>query len=72
MKRIFLLLTVHCLLLIAPGCCPLARPARTFLDSVGAEYLDYVEADAELDDDARRIRRQHVASFRHAIEEAFK
>ena len=58
-----------CLLLIW-GCCPLARPARLFLKSVGTEYSDYVKADPNLSDDDRRVRIQHVKSFSRAVEEA--
>ncbi len=58
--------------LLLAGCCPLARPARTFLDTVGTEYLDYVEADPNLDEDEKRIRRQHVGSFGRAVLEAEK
>lgn len=57
-------------LFVLAGCCPLARPARTFLDTVGVEYLDYVDADEALTADDKRIRRQHVGSFARAVLEA--
>ena len=57
-------------LAVAAGCCPLARPAKIFLQSVGSEYTEYVRKDTRLSADAKRIRLQHVVSFRRAVEEA--
>ena len=48
----------------------LTRPARSFLDAVGPEYLGYVAADAALDEREKRIRAQHVGSFRLAVDAA--
>jgi hypothetical protein len=59
-------------LLLACGCQtnPMTAPARAFLDSVGPEYLAYVEADPTLDEAARRARRANCAAFRLLVEEA--
>lgn len=38
--------------------------------SVGPEYLQYVEADPNLDETDKRVRRTNVATFRQAVEAA--
>lgn len=70
MKRI----TAICLLAIfAFGCKSIpVQPARTFYNAVGTPYLRYVEADTNLTDDQKRIRRQAVASFDRLLKEAEK
>ena len=73
MKRRVLLIACGVGALCLGGCFgsnALKAPATTFLNSVGGEYLAYVEADANLSDEQKQIRRTHVESFRAAIEEA--
>ena len=56
--------------LFVAGCCPLAIPSKTFLDSVGAEYETYVRQDASLSDQRKSIRLDQVTSFRRAVHQA--
>jgi hypothetical protein len=62
------------LLWACSGCAsnPMAAPAEAFLDTVGTEYLTYVEADPALDESAKQARRANVQAFRWLVEEARK
>lgn len=51
---------------------PMVPPAQAFVDTVGMEYIEYVEADPKLNEDARRARRANVEAFKMLIKEAQK
>jgi hypothetical protein len=51
---------------------PLIEPADAFCNTVGTEYLKYVEADPNLDESGKQARRTNVAAFKALIEEAKK
>lgn len=72
MKRRVVLVACGIGALCLAGCNgnPLKAPATTFVNSVGGEYLAYVEADTTLTEEQKQIRRTHVESFRAAVEEA--
>ena len=74
MKRILALAALAGAALCA-GCstnAALVRASDQFHKSIGAEYLTYVEADPALQEGQKAIRRQAVASFGLAIQEAKK
>lgn len=75
-KNIELILAVLFLLFLLSlfsGCQnPLVKPARAFVDTVGSEYLEYVENDATLGEGAKRARRANVEAFLMLINEAEK
>ena len=62
-----------CLFLIvltACGCCVQKPAAKAFIDSVGADYLQYVEADTALTPAEKAIRRANVDDFAATVEAA--
>lgn len=74
MRRLRSVLSVLVLSWGCAGCaCGLLGEAGSiFVQSVGAEYLEYVDGDEGLSADDKSIRRIHVESFRRAVEEARK
>jgi hypothetical protein len=69
-----LLATIGMLAIGSAGCKsnPLAGPSLAFVNTVGVEYLAYVEADDKLDADAKKARRVNVEAFKLLAEEANK
>jgi hypothetical protein len=51
---------------------PMIEPSECFVNTVGTEYLIYVEADKRLPEGGKRARRMNVEAFRRLIEEAKK
>jgi hypothetical protein len=49
---------------------PMIKSAESFVNTVGTEYLVYVEKDDSLQDSGKRARRMNVEAFKILIEEA--
>lgn len=66
LKRIVMFLG----LLVFCGCCAIADASKVFLESVGREYVKYVDEDGNLTIEEKIIRKLHVKAFTAAVEEA--
>ena len=51
---------------------PMIEPAKNFVNTVGKEYIEYVDKDESLDENAKRARRINVEAFKMLIEKAGK
>lgn len=62
--------------MILGGCSSLdegfVRSADSFADEVGAEYLEYVQADSNLDADQKSIREERVRSQQELTDAALE
>lgn len=78
MKRIFLALMVLSLLVVA-GCTLMQAPSTSYLnadkathDTIGAEYVGYVQADDTKDAAAKQRRFDNITAWGRRIEQAQK
>lgn len=71
--KLFLIVSLLISILGFTGCQnPLLESSKAFLNTVGPEYLKYVEEDPTLDSNAKHARRINVEEFKAIIEEAEK
>lgn len=69
---IVLIVVISLLGMASTGCKtnPLADASLAFVETVGPEYVAYVEADPQLNADDKAARVNNVAAFRMLAEEA--
>jgi hypothetical protein len=60
--------------LLFVGCCPLndtfVKSVDSAWDAIGPEYVQYVEADATLDDNTKTLRKRTAQMLTEVIDEA--
>jgi hypothetical protein len=72
MKHLLIVLFLVALAMAGCKSNPLAESSLAFVNTVGPEYLVYVEADTALDADGKKARRMNVEAFKLLAEEANK